>query len=378
MAIDAIRTYHKEVAFEQSQGADNLGLSFEKFLGQIEEHGEHILKDKNLEKITGFRFNKSPYLKECYSYAFKQWKSALERQENALCFSVVALSKVILGSGNASSIEVGLNLNKPWGVPYISGSSIKGAIASYLRRTGTMSEESADYVNIFGGAYNNEKYSGSVVFNDAWLYFDTDSWFVKDIINPHYQKYYNGDGMPNGMDSPVPVKTLALDSGLSFFVSMQGPRELLEYLKNVMEKAFEEVGIGAKTAVGYGRFKVVSSESERADLVKSIRDPKKVAANIAPPIDKGTESKTKSQGYGNARPQGYGGRPSVVNKSSTYPYSARGIIKQKSKKGKWQVKVDGIENLLTVLNSEAVPAEFKEGDTVKLSVKGLSNAEYTP
>lgn len=332
MEIVAIREYHKEVAFEQSQGADNLGLSFEKFLGQIEEHGE---KDKNLEKITGFRFNKSPYLKECYSYAFKQWKSALERQENALCFSVVALSKVILGSGNASSIEVGLNLNKPWGVPYISGSSIKGAIASYLRRTGTMSEESADYVNIFGGAYNNEKYSGSVVFNDAWLYFDTDTWFVKDIINPHYQKYYKGDGMPNGMDNAVPVKTLALDSGLSFFVSMQGPRELLEYLKNVMEKAFEEVGIGAKTAVGYGRFKVVSSESERADLVKSIRDPKKVAANIAPPIDKDTESKTKSQGYGNARPQGYGGRPSVVNKSSTYPYPAKGIIKQKSKKGKW-------------------------------------------
>lgn len=366
MDIQAIRNFHKNETFELTQGADNLGLSFEKFLGCVEEHGAHFVKDKDLAIISSFRFDKKPNLKESYSYAFKQWKTALEKQENALCFDIVAISRVILGSGNASSLEVGLNLNKPWGVPYISGSSIKGVVSSFLRKTGPMDADSLDYVNIFGGSYGGKKYSGSVVFNDAWLYTDVENWFVPDIINPHYQKYYSGSRMPDGMENPVPVKTLALDSGLSFFVSMHGSRPVLEFLKQVMTNALEEYGIGAKTSVGYGRFKVVTSEQERIDLVKNVRRPNTVAP-MAVQVTSASVTKPVVGGYRSV--------PSSKPKGS-FPYETDAILCGKSKKGKWLVQVDGIANPVAVHNSEMIPEGCKDGDSIRVEVNSPAKAVY--
>lgn len=303
MTIRAIRDVHETIASEKTLGGDNLGLAFDRLVSEFDDPSakEHCIKDKVLEIFSGYSVVKHQKLKESYIYAFNKWKEAVCSQEQTLAFDIVGLSKIILGSGNASALEVGVHLNRPWGVPYISGSSIKGVLASYLRNTKTLAMDSLEYVNIFGGNYNQKKYSGSVIFNDAWLYPDNESWFERDIINPHYQKYYSGTRFPDGMESPIPVQTLTLRNGLSFFVSMQGPEELLQYLKNVLQKAFEDNGIGAKTAVGYGRFKVVASEEERKSVEREVSRP--VVAQYTAPV-----AVRPQTGYTPKPGNGYGAR----------------------------------------------------------------------
>ena len=372
MPIDAIRRVHNAVRGELTLGGDNLGLAFDRFVSRVDNPGnrEHEIKDKVLEIFSGYKASSHIELKKSYSYAFNQWKSAIKAQNHTLSFDIVSLSKVIFGSGNASALEVGVHLNKPWGVPYISGSSIKGILASFLRKTGTMSLDSLDYVNIFGGNYDGKKYSGSIVFNDAWLYPDSDSWFERDIINVHYQKYYSGERFPDGMENPKPVQTLALSSGISFFVSMQGPDVLLKYLKDVLEQAFLEIGAGAKTAVGYGRFKVVESEEERKKLEDSVRKPKVVQETVGVAAEK----------PGVVAPRGNFQKRMSQPKISTFPIEVVAPIKGQTKKGKWQVCVNikDKETLIAISNSDAVPADKGIDSEIRVKVFSVAMAEYLP
>ena len=372
MPIEAIRKVHNAVAGELTLGGDNLGLAFDRLVSKVDNPGnkEHEIKDKVLEIFSGYKVSSHTELKKSYTYAFNQWKNAIKVQSQILSFDIVSLSKVIFGSGNTSALEVGVHLNKPWGVPYISGSSIKGIMASFLRKTGTLSLESLDYVNIFGGNYDGKKYSGSVVFNDAWLYPDCDSWFERDIINPHYQKYYSGERFPDGMESPIPVQTLTLSSGMSFFVSMQGPDNLLKYLKDVLGQAFFEIGAGAKTAVGYGRFKVVASEEERKKLEESVRKPKVEQYTVAVAAERPAAG----------APRGNFQRGKPQPKISTYPMEVVAPIKGQTKKGKWQVCVNikDKDTLIAVNNSDAVPADKGIDSEIRVKVLSVAMAEYLP
>ena len=344
MAIDAIRIFHKNLYFAVAKNGnslivpnDNLGLTFDRFVPQIECPGRGIKTD-NLDVLSSYRMANHPGLCKSYQYAFDKWTAAVkgvEKENKAISFDITSLTKVIFGFGNDSALEVGVHLNKPWGVPYISGSAIKGVVASYLRKTKTLEVNSPDYVNIFGGTYGDKDYSGTVVFNDAWLYPDCDSWFERDIINPHYQQYYSGNRLPDGMDDPVPVQTLALRPGLSFFVSMQGPENLLKYLKNVLKEALCKggVGAGAKTAVGYGRFELVESEKNTI------------------------------------------GVPSVQNFGEVVVAAIVG----KSKKDKWQVRVvvRGVDKTLAINNSAEVPSDAGVGTKVRVKVDAAL-ATYLP
>jgi len=373
MPIESIRKVHNAVAGELTLGGDNLGLAFDRLVSKVDNPGnkEHEIKDRVLDIFSGYKVGNHTELKKSYTYAFNQWKNAIKAQKQTLSFDIVSLSKVIFGSGNASALEVGVHLNKPWGVPYISGSSIKGILASFLHKTETMPVDGLDYVNIFGGNYDGKKYSGSVVFNDAWLYPDSDSWFERDIINPHYQKYYSGERFPDGMESPIPVQTLALSGGLSFFVSMQGPDNLLQYLKDVLKQAFYEIGAGAKTAVGYGRFKVVTSDEERNKLEESIRKPKVKQNTATVAVERPNV----------VAPRANFQREESKPRVSTFPMEVIAPIKgQTKKKDKWKVCVNikGEDKLLTVVNSDVIPADKGIDSEIRVKVMSSVAAEYLP
>lgn len=373
MPIDAIRNVHEDIAITagSSWNGSNFGLTFDRLVSQFGVRDPNIKKNL-LEKFSGYRFNGE--LKRSYSYAFSEWKKAVNNQVQqgaAIAFDIVSLTKIMFGSGNASALEVGVHLNKPWGVPYISGSSIKGILASFLRKTKTMSLDGPDYVNIFGGSYGKNEYSGSVIFNDAWLYPDSDSWFERDIINPHYQRYYSGERFPDGMESPIPVQTLALSGGLSFFVSMQGPDNLLQYLKDVLKQAFYEIGAGAKTAVGYGRFKVVTSDEERNKLEESIRKPKVKQNTATVAVERPSV----------VAPRANFQREESKPRVSTFPMEVVAPIKgQTKKKDKWKVCVNikGEDKLLTVVNSDVIPADKGIDSEIRVKVMSSVAAEYLP
>ncbi|MBN1141874.1 MAG: type III-B CRISPR module RAMP protein Cmr6 [Deltaproteobacteria bacterium] len=83
-----------------------------------------------------------------------------------------------------------------------------------------------------------------------------------DILTPHYGDYYQGSSPPNDSGKPVPNPFLVMPPGsrFTFYVQCESgrlPVALAESWQKLLEKsfkhAFEWLGFGAKTAVGYGQ-----------------------------------------------------------------------------------------------------------------------------
>ncbi len=85
-----------------------------------------------------------------------------------------------------------------------------------------------------------------------------------DVLNPHYKQYYENAVAPGDWMNPVPIFFLTIPPKSKFmfavrFVPPSGtPTGYASRWKKLMETAFELafewLGFGAKTAVGYGRF----------------------------------------------------------------------------------------------------------------------------
>ena len=271
--MNALRTVHKSLINLQKSG-DNLGLRLDKLNSSIDDPNDYEARNDMLQIMSAFSMTDK--LMESYAYAFNQWKTILKNQNNSDYFDIRSNSKILIGTGNASVHEFGVNLNKPWGVPYISGATLKGLVSSYLFKNGgdqwwksnKGSTKSDFQVELFGGTRKDKSdvnsYCGSIIFNDAWIYpVKNQKWFVNDIINVHYQEYYSGKRLPDGTENPIPVKIAALRPNLKFFVTIQGEEKERTFIKSILAKALVENGIGGKTSVGYGRFEVLKSKEEK-------------------------------------------------------------------------------------------------------------------
>jgi len=147
--------------------------------------------------------------KEAYTYAYNQWLAGMAELHDAEVLEIKSITPVFLGTGNASVHEAGLLLMKPWGVPYISGTTLKGAVSGYLARNGgkdwTRSPKKSDYqLQLFGGPKGKVSYVGNIVFGDAWITPECvrkGHWYIDDIITTHHKEYYGGKRFPDGIYS---------------------------------------------------------------------------------------------------------------------------------------------------------------------------------
>lgn len=277
-----MRVNRDNLAFLKGTG-DNLGLYVDKLNQEIDDPkvddgGKH--KEKMFEKLASFSMGKGSPLQQSYQHAFERWRKTMEERQDCLCFEIINRSRLLLGTGNDSIYEFGVNLNRPWGVPCISGATLKGALSSYLAQHGA-----ADWAkdvdglkgirqaDIFGGSFLDDEKSfeiaGVVDFFDAWLSPGAGYWFEADITTPHHTSYYRGENLPSGIEAPVPAKLAALAPRQVFFVVMRGERQVLEFLKIKLGLVLDEEGIGGKTAVGYGRFDIVKSREEINKALKA-------------------------------------------------------------------------------------------------------------
>lgn len=253
----------------------NPGLRFDRMNARLDCDGEHQEKDNLIAMLTGFNMAKIDELRESYQYAFNRWREIQENRPNSMVFEITAQTKVLPGSGNTSVNEFGFSFCRPWGVPVIAGSTLKGLVSAYLEQHGgeqfwrskKSAEKSELMVELFGGTVKDDPqqrvYSGSVVFNDARLILDNKARFKEDIINVHHQKYYSGNRLPDGTENPIPVKMAALDAGVRFLVVLEGPDDAVNFVREVLANALQSEGLGGKTAVGYGRFEIELSDEEK-------------------------------------------------------------------------------------------------------------------
>lgn len=182
--------------------------------------------------------------------------------------------RFVTGLGLPHPVENGFSWHPTLGVPYLPGSAIKGCIRAFLK---VWTEQSPSHIDSWFG---NTKSIGQFIFFDALPVEPVK--LEADVVTPHHAGWHNSGGHitdPEGNDcdnlpadwvSPVPSLFLAVASGsvLQFAIAPRTP-EARTHLDDVCRYAAEAValiGIGAKTAVGYGRFAPLDATQRSLEL----------------------------------------------------------------------------------------------------------------
>lgn len=293
----ALQKLHGELRKEWTPG--HAGLALDRWTppkapsdrgGRKESARSEQARDEWLDRVAQCRCPPD------YRAAFERWRASLR---GAVYFAVKAVSRVAIGTGNASPLEVGLTLHHTWGVPVLPGSALKGLAAHYVETVyGPGVGETAPDREPFRGVEWDNKHrivrgpgavfrrifgapdvsgpgeasraaSGEVVFHDAlWVPDERgdEPFLARDVVTVHHGRYYGSGGdndcWPDDGESPVPVPFLTVRPGSKFLVALDaaGARgdddaaRLVERAAGYLKDALREWGLGAKTAAGYGRF----------------------------------------------------------------------------------------------------------------------------
>ena len=239
----------------------------------------------------------NPILKNLLDEKQRSQNQFCEFYENAgytiIDYQAELKSPLITGIGQTHPNEVGMVFDHTMGIPYIPASSVKGIVRFAhmleLIKNGNLSDytdsdKDGEYIiesnlktlipGIFGGDEDTidnrkkktEKLKGKVIFLDAYPNNVPD--LHVDIMNPHYGQYYSDDENkipPADYLDPTPIKFLTVKPGTVFEFRALAPKEsdFIETVKTAFQNALEDEGVGAKTAVGYGRFKVLSDDGQQ-------------------------------------------------------------------------------------------------------------------
>lgn len=194
---------------------------------------------------------------------------------NGYRISTTSTAPFATGLGNEHPIENGFAFLTPYGLPYLAGSGVKGILRRSMQDLMKEREEgfTSDVIDVlFGPEEVNQPEDAKRGAFDFWDVFPSpaEGKLVVEIMTPHYGKYYQGEEPPHDSGAPVPVSFLAVPakSQFDFHVVCHTSRlpELLTgqwsaLLDRAFQHAFEWVGFGAKTSVGYGAMAPVAARA---------------------------------------------------------------------------------------------------------------------
>lgn len=251
-------------------------------------------------------------------------KSLLARQQvsfkvvscgvNSLQLEAISTAPFATGLGNEHPTENGFAFLNPYGLPYLPGSGVKGVLRQAAKELApgkwdTKNEWSNEKkyplcVNgkpvldkhkepillsildvLFGRETadgDKEQLRGALTFWDVIPQIKGDSLAV-EIMTPHQKHYYQDGQTPHDSGQPIPITFLTVPPGSGFIFHVQCNLPLLEHtapelaknkqwqklLQAAFEHAFDWLGFGAKTAVGYGAMaEDKAKKAEREELLR--------------------------------------------------------------------------------------------------------------
>ena len=267
-------------------------------------------------KETCKRFTAEPNseIRKLVDAGYARWQ---QQVGTAVKFKATLQSRLIVGLGGKGPLEIGITLQHVTGLPIIPGSALKGlsraygllTIAAqlnvqvltgadwqawqrehpndrtpleYLDEALAASDDtrkesmSAEWVaalkalpeaEYFRTAFGSQEKAGVCQFYDSVVAKPPPkkSLFEADVMTPHFRKYYEGEGKsaPHDGDSPNPVMFIAVASMTTFAFALGLRRSVqndavAQDARNQagrwLEAGLSELGIGSKTAAGYGAF----------------------------------------------------------------------------------------------------------------------------
>lgn len=218
-------------------------------------------------------------------------------ETDRMALEAIATAPFTTGLGNEHPLENGFAFLNPYGLPYLPGSGVKGVLRQAARELasgewGDARGWTAEKIHLIGHGRDaisfsaidalfgmesvnggNQHLRGALTFWDVIPQIKGDALAV-DIMTPHQSHYYQkkrdrkaGDSVSphdSGQPNPISFLTVPAGSGFSFHVTCD-----LSQLENLapdlaandrwktvltaaFEHAFQWLGFGAKTAVGYG------------------------------------------------------------------------------------------------------------------------------
>lgn len=227
-------------------------------------------------------------------------------ETDRMALEAIAIAPFTTGLGNEHPLENGFAFLNPYGLPYLPGSGVKGVLRQSARELasgdwGDAHGWTAEKIHLIGHGWDainfsaidalfgmesvnggNQHLRGALTFWDVIPQIKGDAFLAVDIMTPHQSHYYQqkrdrkaGDSAsPHDSGQPTPISFLTVPAGSAFSFHVTCDLTHLENLapdlaanerwKTVLTTAFEHafqwLGFGAKTAVGYG---AMQSQAQR-------------------------------------------------------------------------------------------------------------------
>ncbi|WP_420632378.1 type III-B CRISPR module RAMP protein Cmr6 [Candidatus Leptofilum sp.] len=229
--------------------AAHMGLWFDKYLSKQTASGKPM--DSFFQHVDNTCEIGEP---ETYKPFFERWQAYLHTL-GVTPYKATVEGKMIVGLGNAAVIETGAQFHHTYGVPFISGSSLKGMGSAYAQanlapvwQMGGAAHETA---------FGTQASAGFVTFFDALPL--PGKWnALPDVMTVHHRDYYGGvEGKaPADWDDPTPIPFLSVNG--TFLIALYAPDAppWVEPCYGILRDALMQDGVGAKTSSGYGRLRM--------------------------------------------------------------------------------------------------------------------------
>lgn len=239
----------------------NKGLLFDRLFGGYET-GWKVDNDKNkqthpLDWLTG------PCGNAAALESAKNRQLALISTLNGKAISCQLDWNMVTGTGEAHPLENGFRWHHTLGVPYLPASSIKGMLRAWLTTWANDIFSKEEITDLFGSDREQSEvhHIGTLIFFDALPL--APATLTLDVMTPHAGDWYEKgasqpgkpDTVPADWQSPVPITFLAVKEATFLFTLAARNDASQSQLGKVMEQlddALTTLGIGAKTALGYG------------------------------------------------------------------------------------------------------------------------------
>ena len=259
-------------------GNDNLHLRLHK-LNQAWNNNWEIPSERSMciKDFTGYSNSEMNNILKQINLDYDGVTSALNKDGyHTADFTLATRTRLLAGNGDISPLEFSMFLHFIYGFPFIPGSSLKGMVRYYAE----LETEGELIKNIFGKEERDPKgdsICGKVFFHDVIpVHFPK---IETAILTPHYNKYYQNKEIPGEWFTPIPLPFIVLAPGASFrFILYSRNREYLEKAESWLKEVLYKTGIGAKTRIGYGRFRsgnISAGEitTETAAAVREVKTP---------------------------------------------------------------------------------------------------------
>lgn len=212
--------------------------------------------------------------------------------DQLLRMEALAVAPFSTGLGNEHPLESGFAFLNPYGLPYLPGSGVKGVLhKAACELADGLFGGSAGWTHraidaLFGSANDREDNGrrGALIVWDVLPEIAGEALKV-EVMTAHQSHYLQGTEWPHESGQPNPINFLAVPPQSHFdfhiqcdlpFLARCAPELATEggwkqLIDAALRHAFEWLGFGAKTAVGYGAMQVDPQAAKRREQVEAAR-----------------------------------------------------------------------------------------------------------